>query len=48
MSQITVDLDPKGRMSSVCTLESLKELGIKKSAEVSLITKALNVLVIKE
>jgi molybdate transport system regulatory protein len=48
MCQITVDLDPKGRMSSVCTLDSLKELGIKKGDKVSLIAKAVNVLVVKE
>ena len=48
MCQITVDLDPKGRMSSVCTLDSLKELGIKKGDKVSLIAKAVNVLVVKD
>jgi molybdate transport system regulatory protein len=48
MCQITVELDPKGIMSSVCTLDSLKELGIKKGDKVSLIAKAVNVLVVKD
>ncbi len=30
MCQVKIELDPKGVMSSVFTLDSLKELGIKK------------------
>jgi molybdopterin-binding protein len=47
MCQVTVELDPKGSMSSVFTLDSLKELGIKKGDKVRVIAKAVNVLLVK-
>jgi molybdopterin-binding protein len=47
MCQVKVVLDPKGTMSSVFTLDSLKELGIKKGDTVKVIAKAVNVLLAK-
>ena len=35
------------RMASVMTLESLKELGIKKGDKVEVVVKAVNVLLMK-
>ena len=39
---------PASQMASVMTLDSLKELGIKKGDKVRVIAKAVNVLLIKE
>ena len=47
MCQAKVALDPKGTMESVFTLDSLKELGIKKGDRVRVIAKAVNVLLAK-
>jgi molybdopterin-binding protein len=47
MCQTKIELDPKGIMSSVFTLDSLKELGIKKGDKVQVIVKAVNVLLAK-
>ncbi len=47
MCQVKIELDPKGTMSSVFTLDSLKELGIKKGDKVQVIVKAVNVLLAK-
>jgi len=47
MCQVKVALDPKGVMGSVFTLDSLKELGIKKGDKVQIIVKAVNVLLAK-
>jgi molybdopterin-binding protein len=47
MCQVKVVLDSKGTMSSVFTLDSLKELGIKKGDTVKVIAKAVNVLLAK-
>jgi molybdate transport system regulatory protein len=38
---------PASRMASVMTLESLKELGIKKGDKVEVVVKAVNVLLLK-
>jgi len=48
MCQVKIELDPKGVMSSVFTLDSLKQLGLKKGDTVQVIVKAVNVLLAKE
>lgn len=48
MCQVKIELDPKGVMSSVFTLDSLKVLGLKKGDKVQVIVKAVNVLLAKE
>ncbi len=45
--QVKIALDSKGTMSSVFTLDSLKELGLKKGDKVQVIVKAVNVLLAK-
>jgi len=47
MCQVSIELDPKGVMSSVFTLDSLKELGIKKGDKVKVLVKAVNVMLAK-
>jgi len=47
MCFVKLDIPAKSKMGSVMTLESLKELGIKKGDEVEVIVKAVNVLLIK-
>ena len=47
MCQVKVDIDKPASMSSVFTLDSLKELGIKKGDKVQVIVKAVNVLLAK-
>lgn len=48
MSQVEVKLDPDGTVSSVMTIDSLKDLGVKKGDTVRVIVKAVNVLLVKE
>ncbi|MGQ0658933.1 MAG: TOBE domain-containing protein [Chromatiales bacterium] len=48
MSQVEVTLDPDGTMSSVMTLDTLKDLKVKKGDTVRVIVKAVNVLLVKE
>jgi len=48
MSQVEVALDPDGTISSVMTLDSLKELKVKKGDTVRVVVKAVNVLLAKE
>lgn len=48
MCQVEVDIGGKNRLSSVMTLDSLKELGIKKGSTVTVIVKAVNVLLATE
>jgi molybdopterin-binding protein len=45
MCQVNLDLVGKGKMASVITLDSAKELGLKKGDRVRVIVKAVNVLV---
>jgi molybdopterin-binding protein len=47
MCQVTVELDPNGRMGSVFTLDSLQELGLKEGDSIQVIVKAVNVLLAK-
>ncbi len=47
MCQVKVEIEKPALMSSVFTLDSLKELGIKKGDKVQVIVKAVNVLLAK-
>lgn len=47
MCQVKLEVTP-GPMSSVMTLESLDDLGIKVGDKVKVIAKAVNVLLVKE
>jgi molybdopterin-binding protein len=44
MCQVDVAIGGGARMSSVMTLDSLKELGLKKGSPVTVVVKAVNVL----
>jgi molybdopterin-binding protein len=44
MCQVDVAIPGGARMSSVMTLDSLKELGLKKGSPVTVVVKAVNVL----
>lgn len=48
MSQVKVRVDGPIDVSSVMTLDSLKSMGVKKGERVSVIIKAVNVLLVKE
>jgi molybdate transport system regulatory protein len=47
MSIVKVTIPEASRMASVMTIESLKELGIKKGDTVEVVVKAVNVLLIR-
>jgi molybdopterin-binding protein len=47
MCQVKVTIPAASRMASVMTLESLKELGVKKGDKVEVVVKAVNVLLMK-
>jgi molybdopterin-binding protein len=47
MSIVHVSVSEPSQMASVMTIESLKELGLKKGDRVEVIVKAVNVLLIK-
>lgn len=47
MCLVKVSVPAGSRMASVMTLESLKELGIKKGDKVEVVVKAVNVLLMK-
>jgi molybdopterin-binding protein len=47
MSIVKVTIPASSRMASVMTIESLKELGIKKGDTVEVVVKAVNVLLIR-
>lgn len=48
MSQVDVMLDADGLVSSVMTIDSLKDLKLKKGDSVRVVVKAVNVLLVKE
>jgi len=48
MSQIKLQIPAKSMMSSVITVDSLEELGIKEGDTVKVVVKAVNVLLVKE
>jgi molybdopterin-binding protein len=47
MCLVKVTVPAASRMASVMTLESLKELGVRKGDKVEVIVKAVNVLLIR-
>jgi len=47
MCQVKLEI-PASSMSSVMTLDSLEEMGIKKGDSVTVVVKGVNVLLIKE
>ncbi len=47
MSIVHVDVSGPSHMASVMTIESLKELGLKKGDKVEVVVKAVNVLLIR-
>ena len=48
MSQVNLTISSNSSMSSVMTLDSLKDLGIKKGSKVKVLVKAVNVLLVNE
>jgi molybdopterin-binding protein len=48
MCQVRLEIPAGSKMSSVMTVDSLKELGIKKGDRVRVVIKAVNVLLVKE
>jgi molybdopterin-binding protein len=48
MCQVKLEIPAGSKMSSVMTVDSLKELGIKKGDRVRVVVKAVNVLLVKE
>lgn len=48
MCKVDLTIPEKSTMSSVFTIESLKELKLKKGDKVRVIVKAVNVLLVKE
>ena len=48
MSQVDLDVPADSSMSSVMTLDTLDELGVKEGDRVRVIVKAVNVLLVKE
>lgn len=47
MGQVKLTIPAGASMSSVMTLDSIKELGLKKGDEVEVIVKAVSVLLVK-
>jgi len=47
MGQVKLTIKADAAMASVMTLDSIKELGLKKGDEVEVIVKAVNVLLVK-
>ena len=47
MCLVKLDVPARSRMASVMTLESLKDLGIRKGDQVEVVVKAVNVLLVK-
>jgi molybdopterin-binding protein len=48
MCQVRFEIPADSKMSSVMTLDSLEELGIKEGDQVKAVIKAINVLLVKE
>lgn len=48
MCQVTLEIPAKSEMSSVMTIDSLKEMGLKKGDQVRVVVKAVHVLLVKE
>jgi molybdopterin-binding protein len=47
MAQVKVEVAKNVKMSSVMTVDSLDEMGLKKGDEVEVVVKAVNVLLLK-
>jgi molybdate transport system regulatory protein len=47
MCLVKLEIPARSKMASVMTLESLKELGLKKGDKVEVVVKAVNVLLVK-
>jgi len=48
MCQVSLDIPAESVMHSVMTMESLKDLNLKKGDRVKVVVKAINVLLVKE
>jgi len=48
MAQVDLQLEAPGPMSSVLTIDSLRELGLKKGDRVRVLVKAVHVLLARE
>jgi len=48
MCQVRLDIPADSKMSSVMTIDSLDDLGIKEGDTVKIVVKAVNVLLVKE
>lgn len=48
MCEVKLDIPAASTMSSVMTIDSLKELGLKKGDKVRVVVKAVNVLLVRE
>jgi len=48
MCEVKLDIPAASAMSSVMTIDSLKEMGLKKGDKVRVVVKAINVLLVKE
>lgn len=48
MAQVDLQLEAPGPMSSVLTIDSLRELGLKKGDKVRVLVKAVHVLLARE
>ena len=48
MAQVKVEIPAASQMSSVMTIESLDELDLKEGDRITVVAKAVNVLLIKE
>lgn len=48
MAKVKVEIPASSLMSSVMTIESLEDLGLKEGDSVKVVAKAVNVLLIKE
>jgi molybdopterin-binding protein len=48
MCEVKLDIPAASSMSSVMTIDSLKEMGLKKGDKVRVVVKAINVLLVKE
>jgi molybdopterin-binding protein len=48
MCQVKLEIPADSKMSSVMTIESLEDLGIKEGDRVKIVVKAVNVLLVRE
>ena len=48
MCEVVVEVNPATTITSVMTLDSLSELGLKVGDEVTALTKAIHVILVKE